>query len=109
MTWLKNHPWVISIIIVVVVAVPGYIRMQTIADDNTQLVTCVKDWGKKQSDRTTALSGASADRFDALSQILAAVQTNDDAALTKAAKAYQQGDAAYKAIGKAHPAPEMNC
>lgn len=109
MTFLNRYPWLTSLILIVVVAVPGYLRMQQITDDNTRLVTCVKNWGAKQSDRTTALSGASADRFDALSKILDAVRTNDNTALAKAAADYQHGDAAYRRMARAHPAPEMRC
>lgn len=109
MEFLKRQPWLFSLVLVLLVSAPAYIRMEGIAADNTRLVTCVKDWGKRQSDRTTALSGASQDRFTALSQIIDAVTKGDNAATLKAAKAYEAGDAEYQRIGKANPPPEMHC
>lgn len=109
MKFLNRNPWLLCLIIVAIVAIPAYWRMESITDENTHLLACIKDWSDAQSARTTALSGASQDRFTALSQIIDGVTKGDDAATLKAAKAYEAGDAAYKAIGKAHPAPEMKC
>lgn len=70
MRWLGSRPWLLSLVLVTAVFVPGFIRMQQLTNKVDDTVICVEEWADKSTARSSVLVRASQRRFDALDQLI---------------------------------------
>jgi hypothetical protein len=71
--FLATHPYLFSILLIVVVGVPGYIRLEQIGTKTDETVQCVQDWADATANRTQKLSTASNERSRALDILIRSI------------------------------------
>jgi type II secretory pathway pseudopilin PulG len=104
--WLSGRPFVVMLIMVAVVTVPGFLRVQGIAREQERIIECTQAWGDASVERTTLLGGLAGDRTDALDRLVRAVASQDEEQFAMALAAYLAASDAYRDALVANPVPE---
>lgn len=118
--WVHHNPWILSIVIVLLVAVPGYIRMQQIADqnskavDNTQqvvdgnahLMDCLQRWGDGMTARNVAQDKVISKRLDHITKALGYAVKRNQRGVTRETTAMR---AEYQHRQDKAPTPKLRC
>jgi hypothetical protein len=113
-TWLSRHPYVLSLLLLTIVAVPGYLRMEQINAKTDHTVECVQDWADRTAERSAALSRVAQARTSALDELLRTVYFNPgnaELALMRLAD-YVQASNEYVEAARENPvppSPELTC
>jgi hypothetical protein len=106
LAWLRVHPLFAALLMLAVVAVPGFLRMEAVANQQADLITCVQAWGDATVARTALLGGLSAARSDALDELVRAVAEQDEEQFAAALAAYLAASDEYRTALAEHPVPE---
>jgi hypothetical protein len=104
--WLRDRPLFAALLMLAVVAVPGFLRVESVANQQAELITCVQAWGDASVARTALLGGLSAARSDALDELVRAVADQDQEQFAAALAAYLAASDAYRDALVANPMPE---
>jgi hypothetical protein len=104
--WLRDRPLFAALLMLAVVAVPGFLRVEGVANQQGDIITCVQAWGDASVARTALLGGLSAVRSDALDQLVRAVAAEDQDEFAAALAAYLEASDAYRSAQAEHPVPE---
>jgi hypothetical protein len=104
--WLSGRPFVVMVIVVAVVTVPGFVRVQGIAREQERIIECTQAWGDASVARTTVLGDLSGARTDALDRLVRAVASQDEEQFAIALASYLAASDAYRDALVAHPVPE---
>lgn len=118
--WVHHNPWALSIVIVLLVAVPGYLRMQQIADqnsrtvDNTQkvvdgnehLIDCLQRWGDGMTARNVAQDQVIGKRLDHITKALGYAVKRDQRGVTRETTAMRSE---YDQRKTKAPTPKLRC
>jgi hypothetical protein len=104
---LDRHPWLFSLVLILVVAVPGFIRVEAINNKTDETVACVQEWAEANSNRTRTVSAANQKRQDATDTLIrsVAIAQTDPGAWTKAYEAYIEASDDYTETIKKNPVP----
>lgn len=103
---LRDRPWLLALILVVVLVIPGFLRVQQISTKTDRVVACISDWADRTAVRSAALSQANADKNTALDTLLRAAATGDVTALRADLTAYVVASDKFNAVVKANPVPQ---
>lgn len=112
--WLRHHPWLMALVLVVVVALPGALALSGQAAQRDELTACLTRWADASSARAAALGSARHEVDDAEAQLwrtvarlTAAGQSGPSAQqeFTAALAARVRAADAYDAGLRDHPVP----
>lgn len=103
---LLDRPWLLALILVVVLVIPGFLRVQQIANKTDDVVACINDWADRTAIRSSALAAANADKNTALDALLRAAAAGDVAALRTDLTTYVTASDRFNAVVKANPVPQ---
>lgn len=120
MRWVHHNPWVLSIVIVLLVAVPGYLRMQAITDetarevDTTQdllkgrdaFLKCMQKWGDSMTARNAAQDEVIGKRIDHITKAFGAAMKHDNKAIVRETTAMKSD---YDKRKDDAPTPKLRC
>lgn len=67
---IDRHPIVTALIVLVLVAVPGYVRLEQISRGQDRLLECIADWSTDTADRQTLIGELDRQREDALDRLV---------------------------------------
>jgi hypothetical protein len=104
--WLRDRPLFAALLMLVVVAVPGFLRVEGVARQQAELITCVQAWGDASVARTALLGGLAQARADALDELVRAVAEQDEQQFAAALAAYLAASDEYRTALAEHPVPE---
>lgn len=113
-SWLSKRPWLLSLIIVTVVVVPGYIRGEQIDAKTDRTVACVQEWADQVTERTQALSELANARTNALDELLRVVYFSpgdEGLAFQRLAEYVRVSNEYRQAVQKSPvpPSPQLSC
>jgi type II secretory pathway pseudopilin PulG len=106
LAWLRVHPLFAALLMLAVVAVPGFVRMQGVANQQETLIECVQAWGDASVARTALLGGLAQARADALDELVRAVAKQDEQEFAAALAEYLAASDEYRTALEEHPVPE---
>lgn len=69
-----DHPFLLALVVLLAVAVPGYLRIQSLSN-------CTNNWANAYQDRVSVLTVANASRQDALDNLVRSIGTGTDPSL----------------------------
>lgn len=75
MSWLDRRPWLLALIVVLVVAVPGYVRMEQIANQQGEMLECVRDWADATTERSERLTAINEELLKARDAVFSEMET----------------------------------
>jgi hypothetical protein len=104
--WLRGRPFTAMLVMLTVVAVPGFLRVEALDREQVRIIECTQAWGDASMARTTVLGDLSADRTDALDRLVRAVASQDEEQFAMALASYLAASDAYRDALIAHPVPE---
>lgn len=104
--WAAARPWTLALVTWVVLAVPGFVVVQADHDRSDRFVDCLTNWANDTSGRSSLLGKASADRDEAVSNVLRDAARGDRDALIRDLAAYVTADDAWRALLAQNPIPE---
>jgi hypothetical protein len=104
--WLSGHPFAVMLLMLAVVFVPGFLRLEQLAREQDRIIACTQAWGDATVARSSLLGGLAGVRADALDRLVRAVATRDEAEFAAALAAYLEASDAYRAALAANPVPE---
>jgi hypothetical protein len=104
--WLRDRPLFAALLMLVVVAVPGFVRVESVARQQSEIITCVQAWGDASVARTALLGGLAQARADALDELVRAVAKQDEQEFAAALAAYLAASDEYRTALAEHPVPE---
>lgn len=116
--WFGRHPFLMSALLILVIAGPGFLRVEQISNRQIELGECVRQTVNQIVARTDALSGPTRDRANALDALILTFrpqingQPPDRAAIDKAFREYFAASDKYRETLRTHPipdAPKFNC
>jgi hypothetical protein len=105
-TWLRGRPYTVMLLMLALVFVPGFVRVEGLARQQAEIVECTQAWGDATVARTTLLGGLSGARTDALDRLVRAVASQDEEQFAMALASYLAASDAYRDALVAHPVPE---
>jgi hypothetical protein len=109
---IHERPWILSLILVTVIAVPGFIRVETISNKTDKVVQCISDWADATARRSAALSNATFERNEATDKLFRAAAAADRTALQQHLAEYVVASDKYKGTLRDNPvpaSPELVC
>jgi hypothetical protein len=104
--WLRDRPLFAALLMLAVVAVPGFVRVESVARQQSEIITCVQAWGDASVARTALLGGLAQARADALDELVRAVAEQDEQQFAAALAAYLAASDEYRTALAEHPVPE---
>jgi hypothetical protein len=104
--WLRDRPLFAALLMLAVVAVPGFLRVEAVARQQADIITCVQAWGDASVARTALLGGLAQARADALDELVRAVAEQDEEQFAAALAAYLAASDEYRTALAEHPVPE---
>jgi hypothetical protein len=104
--WLRDRPLFAALLMLAVVAVPGFVRVEGVARQQADIITCVQAWGDASVARTALLGGLAEVRADALDELVRAVADRDEKQFAAALAAYLAASDEYRTALAEHPVPE---
>jgi hypothetical protein len=104
--WITNHRLMVELIILVIVIAPGYAIMRMQADADRELVECLTEWTDASTERSVALSDASADRNLALDLLIRTVPLSDRDLFNKRLDEYIEASDAFAEASSQNPIPQ---
>jgi hypothetical protein len=104
--WLRERPLFAALLMLAVVAVPGFVRVESVARQQADIITCVQAWGDASVARTALLGGLAQARADALDELVRAVAEQDEEEFAAALAAYLAASDEYRTALAEHPVPE---
>jgi hypothetical protein len=104
---LDKHPWVFSLVLIVVVSLPGFVLINAASAKTDRVVACVQEWAETDSNRTKAISEAGQNRQDALDLLVRSVGLAqvDRTVWDRAYSDYIRASDTYKKVVREHPVP----
>jgi hypothetical protein len=109
--WFAQHPWVFSLLLIVVVALPGFIRVENLSRAQDRTIDCVSKAFSQLVDRANALTIPARDRADALDALFQTFrptlsgQQPDRAIINAAFQKYFDAADRYSTLLREHPIP----
>jgi hypothetical protein len=112
MNIIKDRPWLLALIMMTFLAVPGFLRVEYINDRTDRIVECITDWSDVVSRRSNALTEANTNRSNALDAVIRAAASQNRQLLVNSINDYIVVSDEYFITLKEHPVPEspkFNC
>jgi hypothetical protein len=99
--WLRKRPWVLALLLVVMITLPAFIRVETLID-------CINDWSSESTARGNILREANNKKADALDAVMRAAisQPPDRDLLVLKLNEYVARSDEYNAALRDNPVPE---
>lgn len=104
----EKHPFLLSLIVMLIVVTPAFVRIQIVADKQRDANTCVASWADQytaRADRITKVNAATTkaqgEYIHALNVALNDAIRQDHAALARDLPAYQKASVDYETASKA--------
>jgi hypothetical protein len=105
-TWLRGRPYTVMLLMLALVFVPGFLRVEGLARQQAEIVECTQAWGDATVARSTLLGDLSGARTDALDRLVRAVASQDEREFAAALAAYLAASDAHRDALAANPPPE---
>lgn len=103
--YLREHPWLLSLVLIFLIAGPGFFRLEQINNKTNSIVKCINDWADASINRSVILTDALADRNEILDKVLRAASGADREELIKDLNDYKVASDKYKELVKSNPIP----
>lgn len=110
--WWARRPFFAALAVIVVVAVPGFVRVEQINTQQDHLVDCLNAWADKVTNRADTLTAAADERATRLDDLIRAVPTQDRAVFGEALTRYIDTSNRYKQLAADNPfprPPQLHC
>jgi hypothetical protein len=104
--WLRDRPYTVMLLMLALVFVPGFVRVEGLARQQAEIVECTQAWGDATVARSNVLGGLAGDRTDALDRLVRAVASQDEQEFAAALAAYLAASDAHREALVANPVPE---
>lgn len=106
MKWLAGRPWLLALLIVTVLGVPGYIAFQIQDSKQDHLIDCLTTWSEDFTGRSSNLSAATEKLATAEDVLLRSAATGDRQAIIDNLQKYVTASDEYKLKLQENPVPE---
>ncbi|SRR6266498_1856001 len=104
--FLREHPWLLSLVLIILVAGPGFYRVEQINNKTDRTVRCINEWADVSVNRGVVLTDALADKNEKLDILLRAASAADREGLIKGLREYTVASDKYKELLKNNSIPE---
>src|SRR5690349_13858804 len=104
--WLADHPWLLALVFVLVIATGPVIAFTIYNNDHAKLLDCLSSWADEYSNRSSIVAKATNDLRDSEDKVIRAAARGDRKAIIEELGNYVIYSDKLKQVLKDHPIPE---